>query len=680
MRAYFNKLTTVILVIFTFSLFLPASPLSAETYNLRIKIIDELGIPLDSSSLPPVTLENCTSPTVVASKSLGNGVFELAVSTGNEDRICDLRVTSSQYLYSTYLSTGDTGAAYQDKTGTPITLYYRTRIIVKDTAENLINDAVVHHAGVSPKRISGGTYYFTTNTTGGLIVERSGFATDDGDLNTQLQSVAGGTESAATVVSLSSSAPCNNGNSVSAGSTVFCAALSPSFTLTVKNPSGDILIGASVKVYTDLARTTIANDSLTAGDADALSDTDQNGKAQFGLFDGRYYVRVEKFGYNDANLVVDTTNNLARATSVTLGLAGSNILSPGRSQVAVSPTSLPADNETQATFTIKIFDNNLDGLSRRNVSVISNRVEDTVTPLSAQTNNSGTVIFAVSSSKAGESVFTINAESITLSTFPKITFTVSAASLASAIPSASESKVEASVSPITSNGEAAITVTVKNSGGVLLSNKIVTLSSSRPGDDIITPTSASTDANGKATLKIKSNKSGTSVITVIAGGIPLKEMAVITFSPVGRFSTGSLLKSEENSAVYYYGADGKRHAFPNEKIYKSWYSDFSSVQEINASDLASLQLGKNVTYRPGVKMVKLQTVPKVYAIAKGGILRWVQSEELALGLYGADWNKKIDDLSDAFFTDYQEGSAIELLSGFNPSSETSSAQTIDDSL
>ena len=50
-------------------------------------------------------------------------------------------------------------------------------------------------------------------------------------------------------------------------------------------------------------------------------------------------------------------------------------------------------------------------------------------------------------------------------------------------------------------------------------------------------------------------------------------------------------------AVYYYGSDGKRHAFPNERVFATWYSDFDNVVEVSPEFLSSLPLGKNVTYR-----------------------------------------------------------------------------------
>lgn len=133
-------------------------------------------------------------------------------------------------------------------------------------------------------------------------------------------------------------------------------------------------------------------------------------------------------------------------------------------------------------------------------------------------------------------------------------------------------------------------------------------------------------------------------------------------------------------AVYYYGGDGKRHAFPHEKVYFTWYADFSGVQTVTASFMASLPLGLNVTPRPGVRMVKFLTDPKTYAVALGGTLRWVASESAASSLYGASWNAEVDDVSDAFFVDYRFGADIASASDFDRAGETAAAATIDDDL
>lgn len=120
----------------------------------------------------------------------------------------------------------------------------------------------------------------------------------------------------------------------------------------------------------------------------------------------------------------------------------------------------------------------------------------------------------------------------------------------------------------------------------------------------------------------------------------------------------TLIKGESSSAVYYCGADGKRYGFPNERIYFSWYDDFDEVIELSDAELAEVPLGGNVTYRPGVRMVKLESIPNVYLVEPGGMLRWIQSPALATGLYGAEWAKNVHDLSDALFTNYKVGEPL----------------------
>lgn len=122
--------------------------------------------------------------------------------------------------------------------------------------------------------------------------------------------------------------------------------------------------------------------------------------------------------------------------------------------------------------------------------------------------------------------------------------------------------------------------------------------------------------------------------------------------------SGDLIKSDASPAVYYFGGDGKRYVFPTDKTYFTWYADFSKVKTVGAGDLAALPLGGNVTYRPGAKMLKIQSDPTVYAVSKGGILRAIGSEAVASALYGSTWNKQIDDLPDAFFVNYRVGAPI----------------------
>ena len=138
--------------------------------------------------------------------------------------------------------------------------------------------------------------------------------------------------------------------------------------------------------------------------------------------------------------------------------------------------------------------------------------------------------------------------------------------------------------------------------------------------------------------------------------------------------------TQEDSAVYYLGGAGRRHAFPNSKSFFSWYCDFSGVKVVSTADLASIPLGKNITYRAGHKMVKFRTDNKVYAVTKGGVLRWVTTEALAISFYGNTWNKMIDDVEDTFYTNYVFGDDIKVASDFNATTAVTSVSNPSDSM
>jgi len=141
--------------------------------------------------------------------------------------------------------------------------------------------------------------------------------------------------------------------------------------------------------------------------------------------------------------------------------------------------------------------------------------------------------------------------------------------------------------------------------------------------------------------------------------------------------TDTLVKAS-GPAVYYYAADGKRYVFPNEGTYKSWFVDFSGVLRIGDDELAAMPIGGNVTYRPGIRMLKIQTDPKTYVVTRGGVLHWVKSESLAEDLYGQYWNAAIDDVSDAFFVNYQVGAPIDSLKDYAPVDIAEGTDTIND--
>ena len=133
-------------------------------------------------------------------------------------------------------------------------------------------------------------------------------------------------------------------------------------------------------------------------------------------------------------------------------------------------------------------------------------------------------------------------------------------------------------------------------------------------------------------------------------------------------------------AVYYYSDGGERHAFPNDKVYFTWYDDFDDVEEIDSDAMSAIALGANMTYHPGVKMVTFVTTNTVYTVSQGGVLRAIDSEEVAQELYGDDWADQIDDISDAFFGNYSFGDDIEDADDYDVDTETDAVSTPSDNL
>lgn len=121
--------------------------------------------------------------------------------------------------------------------------------------------------------------------------------------------------------------------------------------------------------------------------------------------------------------------------------------------------------------------------------------------------------------------------------------------------------------------------------------------------------------------------------------------------------TGDLIKGS-GTAVYYIGTDDRRYVFPNEPTYFTWYTGFDDVVTVPDTDLVTIPIGGNVTIRPGTYLVKIRTDPRVYAVTPCGVIRWIESEPLALALYGDDWAGRIVDVPDAFFVNYAIGERV----------------------
>ncbi len=140
----------------------------------------------------------------------------------------------------------------------------------------------------------------------------------------------------------------------------------------------------------------------------------------------------------------------------------------------------------------------------------------------------------------------------------------------------------------------------------------------------------------------------------LAAVVPLASAA---YSP----SAGDLVKTASNPAVYYIDSEGARHLFSNEVTYWTWYSGTwatQGIKTISQDDFDDLELGGNVTARPGVKLIKFENSPKAYAVTPGAIIRNLEDEAAAKALYGDNWYKNIITIQNAFETNYVKGDAL----------------------
>lgn len=142
--------------------------------------------------------------------------------------------------------------------------------------------------------------------------------------------------------------------------------------------------------------------------------------------------------------------------------------------------------------------------------------------------------------------------------------------------------------------------------------------------------------------------------------------STVTVQPL---PVAGLIRGVSTRAVYLFH-NGKRWAFPSERLFRSWYVNFNAVIVVSDADLATVPLAGNVTYRPGIRLVKLQTDNRVFAVGRYGVLRHLASELAARELYGDAWATLVDDILDINFGNYLEGAPVLSSSDFSRTSES----------
>ncbi len=370
-------------------------------------------------------------------------------------------------------------------------------------------------------------------------------------------------------------------------------------------------------------------------------------------------------------------------------------VSASQSTVSASPVSVVADGSSISVITATIKNSSGSPLSGRVVTLSSTRgAIDTIVSMTGTTGSDGKAYFQVHSNTAGSSVFTATTGSTVIAETATVTFTSTTPTPGPV--SASRSSVYVTPSSVSADNSsyATVSVTVRDASDNPLSGKTVVLTSSRGSTDTVSSVSGGsiTNSSGQATLQVRSGTAGTSIFTATVDSTAITQTATVTFTavtPPSGLVYGDLFKESGSTAVYYYGTDGKRHVFPTQAIYFSWYSGFSGIKTVSHETVTSAPLGGNVIAKPGTYLVQFVSMdtpfrvldPKIYALEASSQLRWVTSASAASALYGADWEKKIIAVPEVFRTNYIEGGAnINSSSDYSKASVEASSRTISDTI
>ncbi|HEX9664421.1 MAG TPA: hypothetical protein VGA49_01215 [Patescibacteria group bacterium] len=113
-----------------------------------------------------------------------------------------------------------------------------------------------------------------------------------------------------------------------------------------------------------------------------------------------------------------------------------------------------------------------------------------------------------------------------------------------------------------------------------------------------------------------------------------------------------------NGWIYYVSDNGKRYIFPNTGTFKSWFGEYQSeIKQASFEELAEIELGGNVTYRPGY-LIQTPTDPKIYWTSFNSQLRPFVSQDIVQEIYGKNWVDLAEELENFYFTNYEIGEAI----------------------
>lgn len=134
---------------------------------------------------------------------------------------------------------------------------------------------------------------------------------------------------------------------------------------------------------------------------------------------------------------------------------------------------------------------------------------------------------------------------------------------------------------------------------------------------------------------------------------------------VTQVKAGEYITSPSYSTVYYVTDNGERRPFMDANTYFTYEDSFDVVKEVTDATLPELTLGQLMLPKAEVVLVKIQSIATVYALGENAddpyapLLREIETEELAIDLYGDDWADYVIDVQSTFFSKFGSGDPMD---------------------
>ncbi|MFA6594580.1 MAG: DUF5060 domain-containing protein [Candidatus Buchananbacteria bacterium] len=122
----------------------------------------------------------------------------------------------------------------------------------------------------------------------------------------------------------------------------------------------------------------------------------------------------------------------------------------------------------------------------------------------------------------------------------------------------------------------------------------------------------------------------------------------------GVYSSGRMIKTANNSAIYHITDDGRRHLYVNEATYWTWHTGTWKQQQleiITQTAFDALPEGDHICINSGSRLIKFDNSPRIYIVFGDNNLKYI-TEQMAVSLFGSAYASKIAIIQSSFENDY----------------------------